>query len=166
MLQHRALGWAKGAARALAARAARGRAQVVLLSFGGADARLEVGARGALGMVERAIFGLGAAGGTPLRRAVQLGLRLASGAPSAGERRFVLFTDGRSRDDVSGIAAAHAQVQATLVDCERGPVRLGRARQVADRLAARYVHIDELWAGGGRPAIAPHEGAAPRRARP
>jgi magnesium chelatase subunit D len=162
MLQRRALGSAKGAARALAACAARGRAHVVLISFGSDDARLEAGARGALGTVERAIDGLGAAGGTPLRRAVQLGLRLAGSAPSAGERRFVLFTDGRSRDDVSGLAAAHPQVESTLVDCERGPVRLGRSRPIADRLAARYVHIDELWAPG---SAAPSE---PRRpgARP
>jgi magnesium chelatase subunit D len=153
MLQRRALGWAKGAARALAACAARGRAHVVLLSFGSDDARLEAGARAALGTVERAIDSLGAAGGTPLRRAVQLGLRLAGTAPSAGARRFVLFTDGRSRDDVSGLAAAHPQVESTLVDCERGPLRLGRSRPIADRLAARYVHIDELWApGSGAPS--------------
>lgn len=163
MLQRHALGWAKGAARALAARAARGRARVVLLSFGGADARLEVGVQSAFGTLERAIFGLGAAGGTPLRRAVQLGLGLASAAPAAGERRFVLFTDGRSRDDVSGLAAAHPNVAATLVDCERGPVRLGRVRQIADRLAARYVHIDELWSSGGRgePHAALAAGARP-----
>jgi magnesium chelatase subunit D len=144
MLQRHALASAKGAARALATCAARGRAHVVLLSFGGDDARLETGARAAPGTLERAIVGLGAAGSTPLRRAVQLGLRLAGAAPAAGERRFVLFTDGRSRDDVSGLAAAHPQVASTLVDCERGPVRLGRARPIADRLAARYVHIDEL----------------------
>jgi magnesium chelatase subunit D len=161
MLQRRALGWAKGAARALAARAARGRAHVVLLSFGSDDARLEAGARAAPGTVERAIDALGAAGGTPLRRAVQLGLRLAGTAPSVGERRFVLFTDGRSRDDVSGLAAAHPHVESTLVDCERGPVRLGRARLIADRLAARYVHIDELWAPAGGAPSEPRRPDAP-----
>jgi len=149
MLQRRALAQAKGAARALAGRAARGRARVVLLSFGGADARIEVGARGALATVDHAISTLGAGGATPLRRAVQLGLRLASSAPSAGERRFVLFTDGRSRDDVRGLTAAHSQVDSTLVDCEIGPVRLGRARSLAAGLQARYVHVEELWAGGG-----------------
>lgn len=162
MLQHRALGWAKGAARALAASAARGRAHVVLLSFGRDDARLEAASRAAPGTLERAIVGLGAAGGTPLRRAVQLGLRLAAAAPSAGERRFVLFTDGRSRDDVSGLAAAHPQVESTVVDCELGPVRLGRARPIADRLAARYVHLHELWASGGAmPSPRPRHGERP-----
>jgi magnesium chelatase subunit D len=148
MLQRRALASAKGAARALVTCAARGRARVVLLSFGGEEARLETGACAAPGTLERAIVGLGAAGSTPLRRAVQLGLRLAGAAPAAGERRFVLFTDGRSRDDVSGLAAAHPHVVSTLIDCERGPVRLGRARPIADRLAARYLHIDELWETG------------------
>jgi magnesium chelatase subunit ChlD-like protein len=61
----------------------------------------------------------------------------------------VLFTDGRSRDDVGGLTAAHPEVLCTLVDCERGPVRLGRARPIADRLSARYVHIDELWGSSG-----------------
>lgn len=162
MLQRRALASAKGAARALVTCAARGRAHVVLLSFGGEEARLETGARAAPGTLERAIVGLGAAGSTPLRRAVQLGLRLAGAAPAAGERRFVLFTDGRSRDDVSGLAAAHPQVVSTLIDCERGPVRLGRARPIADRLAARYVHIDELWEAGGPVPLE----RRPRGARP
>jgi Mg-chelatase subunit ChlD len=79
---------------------------------------------------------------------VQLGLRLAGAAPDAGERRFVLFTDGRSRDDLSGLAAAHPRVESTVVDCERGPVRLHRTRPLAERLTARYVHIDELWTAG------------------
>jgi magnesium chelatase subunit ChlD-like protein len=145
MLHRRALGWAKGAARALAASAARGRAHVVLLTFGGEEARLETATRAAPGTVDRALISLGAAGGTPLRRGVQLGLRLASAAPATGERRFVLFTDGRSRDRIAGLAAAHPDVQSTLVDCERGPVRLGRSRLLADQLSARYVHIEELW---------------------
>jgi magnesium chelatase subunit ChlD-like protein len=144
MLQARALAFAKGAARALAAAAARARAHVVLLSFGGAEARLEAGARGALATVDRAIGALGASGATPLRHAIQLGLRLASGAPVAGERRLVLFTDARSRDDLGGLVHA-APLLMTLVDCERAALRLGRARGLAWQLRAQYVHIDELW---------------------
>ncbi|MFL6608343.1 MAG: magnesium chelatase, partial [Pseudomonas sp.] len=30
-----------------------------------------------------------------------------------------------------------------LIDIERGPIRLGRARQLAGQLGAEYRHIDE-----------------------
>ncbi|HTV22412.1 MAG TPA: hypothetical protein VMG12_27175, partial [Polyangiaceae bacterium] len=56
------------------------------------------------------------------------------------------FTDGRSHDDLSGLAAAHPRVAASVVDCERGTVRLGRARGVALHLAAGYIHVEQLWA--------------------
>jgi magnesium chelatase subunit ChlD-like protein len=34
-----------------------------------------------------------------------------------------------------------------LIDIERGPIRLGRARQMAAELQADYRHIDELISG-------------------
>lgn len=145
MLQRGALGVAKGVARAIAARAVRLRARVVLASFGGADVSIQPLSRSAPTALDTAIAALGAAGATPLRRAVELGLGLASGGPvGSAERRFVLLTDGRTRDDLTGLAARHPSVQTTLIDCERGSVRLSRARRIAEQLAARYFHVDDV----------------------
>jgi Mg-chelatase subunit ChlD len=63
--------------------------------------------------------------------------------PSPDQRLF-LFTDGRTRENLAGLANAHPQTQVTVIDCERGPVRLDRTRRLAEHLGARYVHVDWL----------------------
>jgi magnesium chelatase subunit ChlD-like protein len=62
----------------------------------------------------------------------------------AEQQRLLLVTDGRLKDwpglpvpDCPGL----------LIDIERGPIRLGRARQMAAALQADYRHIDELISG-------------------
>jgi magnesium chelatase subunit I len=144
MLHSGALSLAKGVARAIAARGARVTARVALVSFGGLDVRIEVGSTRERGAIGSAIAALGAAGGTPLRRAVQLGLELADPVRPSPDQRFFLFTDGRTREDLAGLASAHPRTQVTVIDCERGPVRLDRTRRLAESLDARYVHVDWL----------------------
>jgi magnesium chelatase subunit D len=145
MLQSGALGVAKGVARALLCRASSAAARIELVSFGGSDVRNQSASAGAKETIDHAITTLGAAGGTPLRRALQLGLDLASRTRAAAvERRFILFTDGRTRENLAGLASAHQDVDITVIDCERGPLRLQRARGIATTLAARYVHIESL----------------------
>jgi Mg-chelatase subunit ChlD len=62
----------------------------------------------------------------------------------------MLFTDGRTRERVDDLATRYPWVEITVIDCERGTVRLGRARRIAEALAAHYVHID--WIAGHAPA--------------
>jgi magnesium chelatase subunit D len=151
MLQSGALGVAKGVASALARRAASASARLALLSFGGGDVSVPAVFENGRASIQRAIDALGAAGGTPLRRAVELGLETASrGAPGTLERRLMLFTDGRTRERVDDLATRYPWVEITVIDCERGTVRLGRARRIAEALAAHYVHID--WIAGHAPA--------------
>jgi magnesium chelatase subunit D len=158
MLQSGALGAAKGVASALARRAPSASARLVLLSFGGGDVRVPTALESGRASIERAIAALGAAGATPLRRAVQIGLETASrAAPGALDRRLLLFTDGRTRERVDDLAALRRGVEVTVIDCERGAVRLGRARRVAAALEARYVHID--WIAEGVPARASAAGS-------
>jgi len=53
----------------------------------------------------------------------------------------LLLTDGRLKA-WSGLPVLNCQT--LLVDLEKGPIRLGRAVQLAAELGAQYRHIEEL----------------------
>jgi magnesium chelatase subunit D len=145
MLRSGALASAKGTAQALVVRAARVRAEVCLLSFGGRDVRVEASLRSPHALGE-SIAALPAGGGTPLRSAVNNALELlcAGSARHFGQRRFLLFTDGRARDLVEDLAPAFRLIDVIVIDCERGPVRLGLSARLARGLCARLAHIDDV----------------------
>jgi magnesium chelatase subunit ChlD-like protein len=88
--------------------------------------------------------GLGAGGGTPLLSALQQArewlVRRHKTHPQEVQRCLIL-TDGRLK---TWPALAAFPCAATLVDMEKGPIRLGRAVLLAEQLAADYRHIDEL----------------------
>jgi Mg-chelatase subunit ChlD len=64
---------------------------------------------------------------------------------------LLLFTDGRTRESVEDLAANHPDVEVTVIDCERGALRLGHARRIARALQARYVHVDWIAEGSVAP---------------
>jgi len=145
MLDSGALRHAKGLVRALAARATRERAPLALVSFGGRQPRLELASPRANAAFEATVSSLPAGGGTPLRRALELSLELCRAAPPAVlPPRLLVFTDGRSRDPVEDLGAHCRGIEIVVIDCERGPVRLGRARRLAVALAGQLAHIDAL----------------------
>jgi magnesium chelatase subunit D len=146
MLRSGSLAVAKGMAASLAQSALRLRARVALIAFNGEHARGDALATPRNGLV-RAIGQLAGGGGTPLRAALLLALvlgRRLAHTRAGVDRRFFLLTDGRSRDDVSDVARAYREFDVLLIDCERARVRLGRARDVAVALSARYIHVDAL----------------------
>ncbi len=55
--------------------------------------------------------------------------------------RVLILTDGRVKDmpPCSGF-----DCESLLIDIEKGPIRLGRARELALRLGAGYRHLEEL----------------------
>ena len=55
------------------------------------------------------------------------------------DRRVLLITDGRLKNLPS---PRSLNCPTLLLDIERGPIRLGRARELATRLNAVYQHID------------------------
>jgi len=141
MLQSGALGVAKGLAASLAARASQLDQRLAMVSFAGDAARVQLGSRG----LDAAIAQLGAGGGTPLRRALLQSLALC-GRPdhrrNGLEKRLFLLTDGRTREAVADLRARCRSLQPCVLDCERGALRLGRARGLAAALGASYVHAD------------------------
>ena len=82
--------------------------------------------------------------GTPLLEA----LAEAASWLSTRQKRFaneqqqvLLFTDGRLKE---WSTLPLIECPGILVDIERGPIRLGRAKQMATGLGMDYRHIDEL----------------------
>jgi len=104
---------------------------------------VQLGSRG----LERAIGELGAGGGTPLRRALLQALSVCQRPAFRGDgvsKRLFVLTDGRSREAVDDLRARCRALEPCVVDCERGALRLGRARGLAAALAAGYVHVEQL----------------------
>lgn len=144
MLRSSGAGVAKGVAQAIAARAASHGARLGVISFGGADARRATPSAAAL---HDAIEAFEVGGGTPLRRALELGLEIERDALSrcAGlEARWFLLTDGRTRERVDDLAPRCCVRSVFVLDCELGSVRLGRARELAKTLGGAYAHVETL----------------------
>ena len=87
---------------------------------------------------------LGAGGGTPLLA----GLAEAEGWLACRRRQhpgeecqLLLVTDGRLRE-LEGLAVPQCPIR--VLDIELGPLRLGRAAELARRLGAEYRHLEEV----------------------
>ena len=128
----------------LFASAYRQRARLAVLEAGGAEARWLWQGQKASPELHAWLNQLGAGGGTPVIEALQLAtpwlLRRQRHKPGE-QQRLLLLTDGRLRD---WPRLNVLPCPALLLDIERAPIRLGRARQLASELGADYLHIDEL----------------------
>ncbi|QNQ99555.1 magnesium chelatase [Pseudomonas oryzihabitans] len=87
---------------------------------------------------------LGAGGGTPLLAGLaeaQQWLQSRRRQRPGEECQLLLVTDGRLRD-LEALAVPDCPVQ--VLDIELGPLRLGRAGELARRLGAEYRHLEEV----------------------
>lgn len=142
--RHGALRRAKGLLAELLEQARRRRVALALLQADGARPRWFCQGQRAPQAARRWLEQLGAGGGTPLPAALaEAAAWLARRRRShPGERQQLwLLTDGRLRELPS---VAPAACPALLIDIESGPLRLGRARALAEALGAEYRHIDEI----------------------
>ncbi|WP_277374938.1 VWA domain-containing protein [Pseudomonas sp. AA-38] len=145
--RHGALSLAKGVLAELFDSAYRQRARLAVLQAGGREAQWLWQGRKASAELHRWLQELGAGGGTPLLDALNQAsdwlLRRQRGKPHERQHLLIL-TDGRLRDLPS---LAPLPCPTLLLDTERAPIRLGRARQLAQALQADYHHIDDLAPG-------------------
>lgn len=145
--RHQALSDAKGLLAQLFDDAYRQRARLALLSASGAAPTWQVQGLKASTGLRHWLDGLGAGGGTPLLAALgEAGRWLAARQKRfpAERQRLLLVTDGRLKD---WPMLPEFECPGLLIDIERGPIRLGRARVLAAQLQADYQHIDELITG-------------------
>jgi magnesium chelatase subunit ChlD-like protein len=142
--RHGALSLAKGLLAEVFDSAYRQRARLAVLQAGGREPHWLWQGRKASAELHRWLHELGAGGGTPLLAALrQAGdwLQRRQRAKPNERQRLLILTDGRLRD---WPALAPLPCPSLLLDTERAPIRLGRARQLAQQLGADYHHIDDL----------------------
>ncbi|WP_123408993.1 vWA domain-containing protein [Pseudomonas frederiksbergensis] len=145
--RHQALSDAKGLLAQLFDDAYRQRARLALLTASGNVPTWQVQGLKASNGLRDWLDGLGAGGGTPLLAALgEAGQWLAARQKRfpAEQQRLLLVTDGRLKE-WSGLPVLGCP--GLLIDIERGPIRLGRARVLATELQTDYRHIDELILG-------------------
>ncbi len=142
--RYRALADAKGLLAQLFDDAYRQRVPMAVLTASGQAPKWQVqglkAAKGLAGWLEQ----LGAGGGTPLLAALnEAGHWLAARRKRhpAEQQRLLVITDGRLKDIG---AMSPLECPGLLVDIERGPIRLGRAHELAVGLRLDYRHIDSL----------------------
>jgi magnesium chelatase subunit D len=155
MATRRRLELAKAAALGLLQSNYENRDEVALLVFRGEGTDLIVPFTNDVRGVEEALGNVPTGGRTPLARA----LIEATGLLESREKSLlVIFTDGRANVSVAdgdpweeSLAACgplnRACAGAVVVDCEPGPILLGRARRLAAELHAEYIPLNALEAG-------------------
>jgi magnesium chelatase subunit ChlD-like protein len=142
--RHGALAQAKGLLTDTFEQAYRQRARLAVLHATGAQPRWLWQGQKASAQLQEWLEQLGASGGTPLIEALQQArewLDKRQRQKPAEHQRLLVLTDGRLRD---WSALQPLNCPTLLVDIEGGAVRLGRARKLAEELAAEYRQINEI----------------------
>ncbi|MDO7925593.1 VWA domain-containing protein [Pseudomonas sp. KFB-139] len=142
--RHQALSQAKGMLAQVFDEAYRRRARLALLTASGNVPQWKHQGLKASAALRPWLDALGAGGGTPLFAAIEQAkdwLKVRQQRYPAEHLRVLILTDGRIKDmpHCSGF-----DCESLLIDIEKGPIRLGRARELANRLGADYRHIEEL----------------------
>jgi len=149
---NRRLEIAKGAALGLLKSSYQRRDEVALMSFRSEGTDMILPFTRDVARVERALSDVITGGRTPLAKAlIDASAILSVRAPAL----LVLLTDGRANVGEEGkdpweetLAAARnlrtVCAGALVIDCERGPIMLGRARALAGVIGAECVALDEL----------------------
>lgn len=141
--RHQALSDAKGLLAQLFDDAYRQRARLALLTASGAVPNWQVQGLKASSGLRTWLDGLGAGGGTPLLAALgEAGRWLVARQKRfpAEQQRVLLLTDGRLK---AWSMLPTLACPGVLIDIERGPIRLGRAKLLAAQLQTEYRHIDD-----------------------
>jgi magnesium chelatase subunit D len=156
MATQRRLEVAKGAALGLLASSYQNRDEVALMVFRAEGTDLVLPFTRHIAGIEQALGEVATGGRTPLARALLDADRLLQTREPA---LLVLLTDGRANVSAAGgdpweeALAACASLRAAcagvlVVDCEPGPIILGRARVLAQALGAECVALDALDSAG------------------
>jgi magnesium chelatase subunit D len=156
MATHRRLEAAKGAAMGLLASSYQRRDAVALMAFRGEGTHLVLPFTRQVRSIEQALNDVPTGGRTPLARAlVDAADLLETREPAL----LVLLTDGRANVSIEGgdpweealMACSRLKEScagALIVDCESGPIVLGRARVLAKLLGAECLALDALDTAG------------------
>ncbi|WP_449432855.1 vWA domain-containing protein [Pseudomonas putida] len=142
--RHQALVQTKGLLAELFDQAYRQRARLALVTASGSAPQWQRHGLKASAALQPWLQALGAGGGTPLLGALEQArqwLQARRKAHPQETQRCLVFTDGRLQrwDALQPMPCA-----TLLVDMELAPIRLGRARQLAEQLQADYQHLQQF----------------------
>ena len=152
MATKRRLEVAKGAALGLLSSSYQRRDEVALMAFRADGTDLVLPFTRHIASIERALSDVPTGGRTPLARALLDAVEVLQTREPA---LLVLFTDGRANVSAAGgdpweeALGAGARLREAcagivVIDCEPGPIVLGRARVLAQALGAECVALDDL----------------------
>jgi len=157
---------AKGAVVGLLLDAYQRRDRVALVTFRHQSADVVLRPTGSVEVARARLAELPTGGRTPLAAGISAALDLAKEAERTGNHRplIVLVSDGRATAAPDGVDAVEAARQASaavrrrgvpavVVDAEDGPTRLGLAADLAERMGARYLTLQEFSAGALSPFL-------------
>ncbi|WP_352396545.1 magnesium chelatase subunit D family protein [Kineosporia sp. NBRC 101677] len=143
----------KGAVLSLLLDAYQRRDRVGLVTFRGQDAELALPPTGAVEAARMRLDRLPTGGRTPLSAGLRKSWTAIGNERLRDPHRrplLVIVTDGRhtAGEDPTPIAAEFARrgIRSVVVDCERGPVRLGMAGKLAAGLGGELITLDDLRA--------------------
>jgi magnesium chelatase subunit D len=152
MATQRRLELAKRAALGLLKSNYQHRDEVALMVFRGEGADVVIPFTNSIEGVEQVLSGVPTGGRTPLARAlIEATKMLRTREPAL----LIVFTDGRANVSVSDgdpweeslgacEALKHACAGTVIIDCEPGPIVLGRARQLAAALGGECIALNAL----------------------
>ena len=156
MAAQRRMETAKGAALALLTDAYQKRDEVAVIAFRGESAMLLLPPTRSVDLAERELRELPTGGRTPLPHALRLALETLEKTEmppllvllSDGKANVALEDDGDPWQETLKLAGCLAGrgVPAMVLDTETGYLRLGRARQLAQALAAECLSLENLSA--------------------
>ncbi|KUM43170.1 magnesium chelatase [Pseudomonas sp. EpS/L25] len=142
--RHGALAQAKGLLADWFEQAYRQRVRVAVLQAAGTRPEWSFQGQRSGQALQAWLEQLGAGGGTPLLAGlaeVEMWLQSRRRRHPGEEAQLLLVTDGRLRD-LEGLTIPACPTQ--VLDIELGPLRLGRATELARRLGAQYLHLEEV----------------------
>jgi len=127
------------------------RDKVAMVTFRGDDAEVALPPTSAVEVARTRLDSLPTGGRTPLAAGLDTSARLVSRERRRDPSRrplLVIVTDGRatSGDPSPAVHELLRQASVVVVDCERGPVRLGLAGRLAARLGGEVLTMEELRA--------------------
>ncbi|UFS96634.1 VWA domain-containing protein [Nocardia huaxiensis] len=144
-----------GAVVALLRDAYQSRDKVAVISMRGADAELVLPPTSSIDVAVRRLADMRTGGKTPLAQGLLKAREVIARERVRDPQRrplVVLLTDGRATGGTDPVPRARAAarllardaITAMVVDCERGMIRLGLARDLARELRGGYLHLAEL----------------------
>ena len=131
------------------------RDRVAVVTARGSSAQVSVPPTRSVDLAVRRLAELRTGGRTPLAEGLLAAIEVIDGAARREPQRrplLVVLTDGRAtagpdaprRADAAAAGIARRGIAAVVVDCEQGMIRLGMAHDLAARLGAQCLTLDEL----------------------